>query len=204
MSNLSDLSAIDSCFGVSGLTYVNGDVCELLPGKIEKIEPDISERAREVPNTDKYSKRANEILNNSNVENINKAAQQYHILGDKLNKRIVKYDDSKADGEYFTLDLETWNEIESHVIDENRIGVGRNNGLKDSRIFIQIGKQGITKTCDKYLMFCRRDWIELRKARGDDKYQPMQISKNGTVWVGESYIPCKLRVFIKSGGENES
>lgn len=204
MSNLSDYPVADRCFGVSGLMCVSGDGFELLPVEIEKVGPNIPERAREVLNKDKYLKRTNEILNNVNVENVNKAAQQYNILGDKLNKRIVKYDDSKADGEYFTLDLETWNEIESHVIDENRIGVGRNNGLKESRIFIQIGNQGITKTCDKYLMFCRRDWIELRKARGDDRYQPMQISKNGTVWVGESYILCKLRVFIKSGGDNES
>jgi hypothetical protein len=82
-------------------------------------------------------------------------------------------------------------------MDKNRIGVGRGYGGNEARIYVQIGKLGTTKQCEDYLMFDRKEWIELRKSRGVGKYKPMKIDENGTIWTGVPYNGCNIRVFIR-------
>lgn len=50
----------------------------------------------------------------------------------------MKYDDSKTESKYFTLDLTTWEEIENHWLEKNKvhIGVGKVHGLNDVKMFI--------------------------------------------------------------------
>lgn len=136
------------------------------------------------------------------VENVYKGTQHNCLLGVDLVKRIVKYDDSNAEEEYYALNLKTWNEIDNHVIDNKRIGVGRDYGDKEAVVFIQVGEDGKTATCESYLLFSRDNWIELRKLRGKNKHMKMKISQNGTLWVGETYKGCNFRVFVKGDYEN--
>lgn len=116
----------------------------------------------------------------------------------QMPKRVVKYDDSKAVDEFYALGLDTWLEIDNHMIDENRIGVGTDYSLMDVRVYIQIGKEGRTENCDnKYILFYRNDWIELRRSRGPEKFQPVVVDEYGVIWTGKKYHNCKFRVFIK-------
>ena len=134
------------------------------------------------------------------VENVYKVAQHYKVSGDSLKKRISKCDDSDAIGEYHTVDLHDWEEVERWVSDRKRIGVGRPHGGKDTVIFMQVGDIGNTDKCKKYLMFDKKDFDELRQSRGENKYKRMKVYKDGTVWVGESNIDKKFRVFVRREG----
>lgn len=136
----------------------------------------------------------------ASVENVYKDTQRICSLGEDLAKRIVQYDDSKANAEYFAIDLKTWFEIDSHVIDSKRIGVGRNYSGLETIVFIQVNKNGKTKKCKSYILFSRDDWIELRRSRGEFKHQKMQVSENGTIWIGKMYEDSKIRVFVKEWG----
>lgn len=121
-------------------------------------------------------------------------------------KRIVKYDDSTAFGKFYVLDLDVWAETEHHITSDTRLGIGRDTAGAETAIFIQVGKDGETfKVPDEngreFLFFNRRDWIELRKTKGADKYKPMFVSENGTIWIGKSFKGCNFRVFTKLEGE---
>ena len=142
-----------------------------------------------------------DILKNVNctgVENVYKVHQHNTILSGLMRKRIVKCDDSEAVGEYHTIDTKEWFEIDYHAIDNNRINVGRDYGNQEAIIFIQVETNGKTMKCKNFLMFPKKYWIEYRKERGENKYKKTRISENGLVWVGEPYIKCKLRVFVRT------
>lgn len=135
----------------------------------------------------------------SGVENVYKVARQYKTPGDSLKNRIYKCDDSEAIGEYHTVNINDWEEIDWWVSDQKRIGVGRPHGGKDALIFMQVGENGETEKCKNYRMFNKKDFMELRQSRGENKHKRMKIYKDGTVWVGESNITRKFRVFVKKG-----
>lgn len=177
MSVFPEFPGTDGCFGMAERVSVLN---------VQLVGSGHRERARQVLNKDNYEY----------VENVYKVAQRYNIPGDSLKKRIVRYDDSNAEGEYYTLDG-SWQEIENHRIDKNRIGVGRGYGGNEARVYIQIGRLGTTKQCEDYMMFDRKEWIELRKSRGVGKYKPMKIDENGTIWTGVPYNGCNIRVFIR-------
>lgn len=154
---------------------------------------DISQNAVSFLSPDSYSDLVD--YNIQNGENIYIVANQYIT---QMSKRVVKYDDSKAVGEFYALDLDTWLEIDNHIIDENRLGVGTDYSLKDVRVYIQIGIEGRTENCEnKYLLFYRNDWIELRRSRGPEKYQPGTVDEYGVIWTGKNYQKCKFRTFVK-------
>jgi len=129
------------------------------------------------------------------ANNYNKT-QPNNVLSDRMKKRTVRYDDSNARGKYHTIDLEEWEEIESHVINENMIGVGREYKFVDATVYTQIREEGRTDICDKYIMFHKKDWIEYRKERGEKKYQEPMISKTGVIWVGNTKDVFRFRVFV--------
>ncbi len=133
----------------------------------------------------------------SDVENVYKVARHYKVSGGSLKKRISKCDDSEAVGEYHTVDLNEWEEVNCWVSDKKRIGVGRSYGGKDTVIFMQVGTEGKTDKCKKYKMFYKKDFVELRQSRGENKYKRMKVYRDGTVWVGESNIDKKFWVFVR-------
>lgn len=133
----------------------------------------------------------------SDIENVYKVARHYKVSGDSLKKRISKCDDSEAIGEYHTIDLNDWEEVEWRVSDKKRIGVGRPYGGKETVIFMQVGMEGKTDKCKKYRMFYKKDFVELRQSRGENKYKRMKVYRDGTVWVGESNIDRNFIVFVR-------
>lgn len=120
------------------------------------------------------------------VDNSYIQTQHSILASDLMKKRIVKVDDSNARGKYHTIDKNEWEEIESHIINSNLLGVGREHKFKDAVIFVQLGKEGRTDNCNNYLLFHKQDFIEYKKERGQKKYQDTAISGNGTVWVGNT------------------
>ena len=117
-------------------------------------------------------------------------------------KSIAKYDDSTAVGKYYALDLDVWTEVEHRVTSDKRLGIGRESAGEETAIFVKIGQNDDTFTVKdengrEFLFFNRKNWIELRKVKGVDKYKPMQVSENGTIWIGESFKGCEFRVFTK-------
>jgi hypothetical protein len=128
--------------------------------------------------------------------------------------RPMRYDDSKAEGEYFTLDMRKWERVENHWIDNNRIGVGREFKHIETKVFIftyisteedeqKQKEETILKLresiiiCKEYISFDRKYWIDLRKSRGELKNRNIKVSKEGTVWVGEVYNGNKIEVYVK-------
>lgn len=117
-------------------------------------------------------------------------------------KSIAKYDDSTAVGKYYALDLDVWTEVEHRVTSDKRLGIGRESAGEETAIFVKVGQNDDTFTVKdengrEFLFFNRKNWIELRKVKGVDKYKPMQVSENGTIWIGESFKGCEFRVFTK-------
>jgi len=117
-------------------------------------------------------------------------------------KSIAKYDDSTAVGKYYALDLDVWTEVEHRVTSDKRLGIGRESAGEETAIFVKVGQNDDMFTVKdengrEFLFFNRKNWIELRKVKGVDKYKPMQVSENGTIWIGESFKGCEFRVFTK-------
>lgn len=117
-------------------------------------------------------------------------------------KSIAKYDDSTAVGKYYALDLDVWTEVEHRVTSDKRLGIGRESAGEETAIFVKVEQNDDTFTVKdengrEFLFFNRKNWIELRKVKGVDKYKPMQVSENGTIWIGESFKGCEFRVFTK-------
>jgi hypothetical protein len=113
-----------------------------------------------------------------------------------MKKRIIKTDDSQARGKYHTIDLNEWEEVKCHVINDKLLGVGREHRLKEAVIYIQIGEAGRTDICKDYKLFHKQDFIEYKKERGENKFQDTKISSNGTVWVGDTEGIFNFIVFV--------
>jgi hypothetical protein len=127
--------------------------------------------------------------------NKNKSKNSSHDTGIK---QVVTYDDSEATGEFYTLD-DSWVEIPNYKSDKYRLGVGSKYSNTKVRLFVCINTNCNIKIVEnKYLLFDRNDWIELRCKRGDNKYKPLSVDKNGTIWIGEKQHGTSYRVYIKS------
>lgn len=111
-------------------------------------------------------------------------------------KRIVKSDDSQARGKYHTVDTNEWIEVESHIINENIIGVGREHMFKDAIVYMQIAEDGRIEICNNFKQFHKQDFIEYKKERGTKKYQDPMISGNGTLWIGNMEGVYNFIVFV--------
>jgi hypothetical protein len=109
----------------------------------------------------------------------------------------MRYDDSQAEGEYFTLDLKKWREIENHWIDNDRIGVGRFYCGKEAKVFIQVGTEEKIEKCKHYISFSRDDYLDLRKQRGEDRHKNVKISTEGTIWIGDEFYGRTVKVFVR-------
>jgi hypothetical protein len=130
------------------------------------------------------------------VYSVAKPYNETQHIGCKM-KRVTKYDDSQAEGEYFSLDLNKWSEIENHWIDKNRIGAGRDYGKRETKVFIPNDDKAKIKICEQFILFDRKNWIELRKSRGEDKFKNLKITKEGTIWLGDEYYGRNPKIFIR-------
>lgn len=107
------------------------------------------------------------------------------------------YNDSQSKGEYFSLDLNEWEEIHYEIFESKRLSIGRQHYKKEVRIFIQKCKSSKITIVDNFIMFDRKLWTELRRVRGDNKGFPLDINQNGTIWFGDRFEGCSMKIFVK-------
>lgn len=155
------------------------------------------------------------------VNKIYKRTTHYNSLG-MTKKDLNCFDDSNACGEYFSLDQNVWEEVDFSIDDHKRINIGRSQAGEKVRLFIlkdfetflkemlQAGfeKEEIEKMYNKFkepvitdelIGFHRRVWSDLRRVRGDDRGQPLEVNSNGTIWIGDRAEPGNTRIFTRRG-----
>jgi len=154
---------------------------------------------------------------NATVRKVFKRTTHYNC-SDMAKKDLFCFDDSQADGEYFSLGLKTWKESEFTIDEHKRINVGRTHAGENVRLFIQkdfetllneLSKEGLTleqieefynnekdpKITDCLISFNRRIWSELRRVRGESRGLPLEVNTNGTIWIGDRAEQEKIKIF---------
>lgn len=132
---------------------------------------------------------------NATVSKLYKQTTHYNSLG-MAKKDIFCFDDSNAYGEYFSLDLNLWEELDFSIDEHKRINVSRQHAGKEVRLFIQTS-EGEFKTVDNLIMFSRAGWSELRRVRGENRGLPLEVNANGTIWIGDRAEPGQIKIFIR-------
>lgn len=156
---------------------------------------------------------------NRNVRKVYKRTTRYNYSG-MTKKDIFCFDDSSAYGEYFSLGLEIWEELEFTIDEHKRINTGRTHAGDNVRLFIQkdfetllneLLKEGLTreqieifynkekepKIIDHLISFNRRIWSELRRVRGESRGLPLEVNTNGTIWIGDRAEQGKIKIFTR-------
>ena len=139
-----------------------------------------------------------------NVAGINSTVNKLYKETTRFNysmpaKDIFCFDDSNSCGEYFSLDLEIWEELSYSIDEQKRINVGRPHAEKDVRLFTQTEENGEFKTVDSIIMFNRSGWAELRRVRGENRGLPLVVNRNGTIWLGDRAEFNNIKIFIRRG-----
>jgi hypothetical protein len=133
---------------------------------------------------------------NATVSKVYKRTTRYNIL-DMPKKDIFCFDDSNAYREYFSLDLNSWEELNYSIDEHKRINVSRQHAGKEIRLFVQNNETGGFKIVDNIIMFSRAGWSELRRVRGENKGLPLEVNANGTVWIGDRAEQGKIKIFTR-------
>jgi hypothetical protein len=114
-----------------------------------------------------------------------------------MRENIYCFDDTFASGEYFSLDLTVWKQLEYKIDAQKRLRVVRSNYDKDIRVFVMVGDKDNSITVDGFVMLDRKQWAELRKIRGEERGLPLEVGSNGSVWVGEQYSDKNFMIFVR-------
>lgn len=137
-----------------------------------------------------------QIEKSGTVSKVYKRTTRYNILG-MSKKDIFCFDDSNACGEYFSLDLNFWEELNYSIDEHKRINVSRQHAGKEIRLFIQSDETGEFKKVDNIIMFSRAGWSELRRVRGENRGLPLEVNANGTIWIGDRAEQGKIKIFTR-------
>lgn len=132
------------------------------------------------------------------VSKVYKRTTRFNYSG-MAKKDIFCFDDSSAYGEYFSLNLEVWEEVPFSIDEHNRINIGRKNAGKEVRFFAHITEGGKIKKSDNLISFPRENYAEIRRVRGENIGLPLTVNTNGTVWTGNRFINMDLKIFIRRG-----
>lgn len=155
------------------------------------------------------------------VNKVYKRTTRYNSLG-MTKKDLNCFDDSKACGEYFSLDRNVWEEVNFSIDEHKRINIGRPQAGEKVRVFIlkdfetfqeEILKEGFDReeieklynkfkepaVTDELIGFNRRVWVDLRRVRGENRGQPLEVNANGTIWIGDRAEPGNVRIFTRRG-----
>lgn len=130
------------------------------------------------------------------VSKVYKQTTHYNCL-DMPKKDIICFDDSNAYGEYFSLDLDLWEELNYSIDEHKRINVSRHHAGKEIRLFIQTDETAEFKKVDNIIMFSRAGWSELRRVRGENRGLPLEVNTNGTIWIGDRAEQGNIKIFIR-------
>lgn len=88
-------------------------------------------------------------------------------------------------GEYHTLNSKIWNliETEEKTDDRGRIHLNRNFAGQEPRVFVADDYLE-PETCKRYIILTKSKWDEVRKIRGKEAGEPLEIQSNGDIWTG--------------------
>lgn len=140
----------------------------------------------------------NKTYVNENISTVNKVYKETTHFNFTMSKKdIFCFDDSQARGEYFSLDLGVWEEINFSIDEHNRINVGRKNAGKEVRFFAHINEGGEIKESESLISFPRENYAEIRRVRGENIGLPLTVNTNGTVWAGDRFINMDLKIFTR-------
>jgi len=148
----------------------------------------------------KNNKTSNQTGENVNENNstVNKLFKQTTRFSYSMPKKdIFCFDDSQAHGEYFSLNLDVWEEVPFSIDEHTRINVGRKNAGKEVRFFAHITEGGEIKKSDNLISFPRENYAEVRRVRGENIGLPLTVNSNGTVWAGDRFINMDLKIFTR-------
>lgn len=138
------------------------------------------------------------LINGCYNETVNKLYKSPAQYSTGMTKReIFCFDDSNSCGEYFSLDLNTWEQLDYSLDNYKRINIGRQHASKEVRIFIQIDTKFEPKEYENLISFNRLGWVELRRIRGENRGLPFETNKNGTIWVGDRFLNSNFKIFIR-------
>lgn len=158
---------------------------------------------------------------NRTVRKVYKRTARYNYSG-MTKKDIFCFDDSSAYGEYFSLGLEIWEELDFTIDEHKRINTGRPHAGENVRLFIkkdfetllsELLNEELTleeiedfyknenepQITAKLISFNRRIWSELRRVRGESRGLPLEINTNGTIWIGDKAEKERIRIFTRRG-----
>lgn len=153
------------------------------------------------------------------VKKVYKRTTHYNSLG-MTKKDLNCFDDSTACGEYFSLDRNFWEEVNFSIDEHKRINIGRPQAGEKVRLFIlkdfetfqeDMLKEGfdreeIEKLYIKFkepvitedlIGFNRRVWVDLRRVRGENRGQPLEVNSNGTIWIGDRAELGNVKIFTR-------
>jgi hypothetical protein len=123
-----------------------------------------------------------------------------------MKNSVIYINDCVTDDEYYTIDINKFEEINYHVDNQKRINVGRQNALKYVKIFINISGDSNTKALysNNFLMFPSNQYTRLRKVRGKDKGFDIKVNKNGTLWLGKRFQGCSFEIYTRRDDKHGS
>lgn len=105
-------------------------------------------------------------------------------------------EDENETGEYYALNSKLWKLIETDAkTDERgRIHLNREFVGREPRVFVSEESQEL-ETCKKFVIFSKSKWSEVRRVRGKEAGEPLEIQTNGDIWTGHK--DKFVKVFVK-------
>jgi hypothetical protein len=112
------------------------------------------------------------------------------------NARLNMTFTENGNGKYHTLNTKIWKLIDTDAkTDERgRIHLNRDYIGTEPSVFVADDYQE-PETCKYYVILSKSKWFEVRKVRGVEAGEPLEIQKNGDIWTGHKNKFVK--VFIK-------
>lgn len=120
------------------------------------------------------------------------AVNYINISNTRLNMTFTE----NETGKYHTLNTKIWKLIvtDEKTDERGRIHLNRDYTGKEPSVFVADDYQE-PETCKYYVSLSKSKWFEVRKVRGVEAGEPLEIQKNGDIWTGHKNKFVK--VFIK-------
>ncbi len=101
------------------------------------------------------------------------------------NTRFNMSSSENGNGKYHTLNTKVWILIETDekTDERGRVHLKREYIGKEPSVFVADEYQE-PETCKYYVILSKSKWLEVRKIRGKEAGEPLEIQTNGDIWTG--------------------
>ena len=101
------------------------------------------------------------------------------------NTRFNMSSSENGNGKYHTLNTKIWILIETDekTDERGRVHLKREYIGKEPSVFVADEYQE-PETCKYYVILSKSKWLEVRKIRGKEAGEPLEIQTNGDIWTG--------------------